>query len=159
MKSQLGTFNVVSGRIIVSDPCYEAKNELQLPAVNGEWKASISGKDRNSVLNVSTKGSSKFPWEKVSTAGVDSGQMSVFDLSAYRNDKEAEGRDLSQWKPDKGAGEQFYAACCVLTCYAENSAGVLPHGAVSQSGYGDGVYPVYVKKNEQGKVVAVKVKF
>ena len=160
---KIGTFQVKSGKIIVSDPCYDHKSEAKYPAVNGVWQASVAGKDGVASLTASTKGASKFRWEKDTTAGVDSGQMSIFDLKFYRDDNLAKGIKMPDWMTPsrikkEGKGEKFYGACCTLTL-SENSAGVLPNGVASGTLHGDGVYPVYIKKNEQGKVVAVKVRF
>lgn len=160
---KIGKFKVESGRIIVCDPCYTPKMEAKYSAVNGEWQASVSGTDRNASLTASTKGSSKYPWVKDTKAGVDSGQMSVFDLKFFRDDAEAGKTAMPKWMTPKrikseGPGEVFYGACCTMTSN-EQSAGSLPHGAISASGYGDGLYPIYIKKNPQGKVVAVSIKF
>jgi len=62
--------------------------------------------------------------------GVDSGQAGVFDLSHYWNDSVA---------PEVAPEEVWYSMCCAVTL-SECSAGVVPFGAVSSSGYGDGGY-------------------
>jgi hypothetical protein len=94
-------------------------------------------------------------WKKIGSVGVDSGQMSIFDKKFYRDDKEADGMneelERMHYDPeeDKEPGEKFYHACGGLTLpptlwdLALSLGGTLPHGAVSQSGEGDGGYNVY----------------
>lgn len=188
-KYDLGTFKVESGELIVSDPCYKVGTWCagSLKAVNGEWKASSYGADihwageryirrvTSLIVESSKDNSESMEWERTKIhAGVDSGQMSIYDIKFYRDDAEAEGRDISSWtygKKPKGKGETFYAAACCLTLgdYVRDESGdrqrgftpggILPHGVVSSSGEGDGGYAVYVKKNSKGLIIAVKVNF
>lgn len=51
-----------------------------------------------------------------------------------------------------------YNACCRKTISAE-SAGQVDLGAAVSSGYGDGSYPVYVRRNYEGRVMQVLVDF
>lgn len=94
--------------------------------------------------------------------GVDSGQAGIFDLAEYAkalSDKEAD----SQNREERGSQfSQFYQQVCYLTS-KEASFGVLPFGAVSSSGYGDGGYRCYVLKDAAGtpeeKIVAALILF
>jgi len=71
---------------------------------------------------------------------MDSGLAGIFDAEKYRpEDKE------------------WYNLCYNITM-SRDGAGVLDGGAVSESGYGDGVYACY-KLEENGEIVAVKVVF
>ena len=182
---KLGTFKVETGKVYVSDPCYE-KSEgkttsrslgVALPAVNGIWESTVAvhkTEGRVSILTAkarTVRNSESGAWTEVFEAGVDSGQMSIFDEKFYRAKSEGEGKMSPTWEGmatskhenEKDGGGTFYGACCTLTCGEDNGrtsqAGVLEHGAVSSTGYGDGCYPVFVKKNKAGEVVAVKVKF
>lgn len=165
MKTVLGTFTVESGHIIISDPCYKKsviKKGLstthEVPI--GIWKASVTRGDRVSALIVEYADTGEScKWVKTGeTVAVDSGQMSIFDEKFYLKVSEAKGRELAHYiKRDP-----FYAACCALTCGPNSESrdgGVLPHGAVSPSGYGDGVYEVYIKTLANGTIVGVKVSF
>jgi hypothetical protein len=42
---------------------------------------------------------------------------------------------------------------------SEDGWGVYDTGVVASSGYGDGVYPMTVAKNEEGKVVSIAITF
>lgn len=95
-------------------------------------------------------------WDLVGYCGVDSGQLMITD-PCY----------LDEWVADecgdkvKEKNNYSYAGACELTI-ADNKGGQLNKtgievGVVFASGYGDGVYPVYCKKNKDGRVVEVKV--
>ncbi len=172
MKKVIGTFKVESGEVTVSDPCYDLKSIAgKWQAVNGDWKAAINLRKDGTVSSLTAtlvNPGKTDKWEKTNSAGgVDSGQMSIFDSKFYRAPSEADGKPQPKWmdsKRIKEVGEKFYGACCTLTC-GDNSenlgGGVLAHGTVSSSGYGDGVYPVYVKfaNGPSAKVVGIKVRF
>ena len=167
---KLGTFKVETGKVYVCDPCYGKGDSLGYlaDAVNGVWKATAritKNEGRVSVLTAkSSEAKDGGEWTKLRTACVDSGQMSIFDFDFFKKESEGKGKCSKSWQymedEDDGA---FYGACCSLTCGESNGVGmhggVLEHGAVSSTGWGDGCYPVFVKKNKTGKVVAVKVKF
>ena len=163
------TFELKSGKIVISDPCYDRATWCGIygrKAMNGTWETDIGISDegewgkRVSVL-VAKHGdfASRHDWEDYGTVGVDSGQMSIFDSNAY---KDGEG------EADKDG--TFYNRCCRETCKAfdhrpkkkadeDYDWGVVDNaGVVSCSGYGDGSYPVEVIK-EGDKIVAVRVTF
>ncbi len=52
----------------------------------------------------------------------------------------------------------WYSMCCQHTL-SERSAGVIPGGAVSESGYGDGAYECFYRVNPNDEVVGVKIVF
>lgn len=84
--------------------------------------------------------------------GVDSGQAGFFDLKQFE-DQLSEGRyEAPKW-------EAFYKRCCNLTLETKYSFGVIEFGAISSSGYGDGGYPLFLKRDEQGKVIAARIVF
>lgn len=55
-------------------------------------------------------------------------------------------------------GLKYYVACCDMVA-SDAQGGVVPSGAVSMSGYGDGMYEVKVKYNLSKEVVGVKIEF
>ena len=75
--------------------------------------------------------------EELFKVGVDSGQAGVFDKPFYRA-----GADAGQI-PSEDALEAWYNSCCNQTLHTDHYAGVIPHGVVSNSGYGDGGYICY----------------
>lgn len=166
-KIELGRWLCSTGRIRISDPCYDRGSNSSFSlahiidnATTGLWVAEIvivnsgfsqgrikyllSHKDGISdeeIVTV-TKNSFKCP--------VDSGQLGFFDDEFYKVDLELE--------------EEFYDNCCVQT-EGELKAGLVifdeedPIGVVSSSGWGDGYYDGTVCKNADGKVVQICVQF
>ncbi|WHY79908.1 hypothetical protein QNH20_12505 [Neobacillus sp. WH10] len=55
-------------------------------------------------------------------------------------------------------GLKYYVACCDIVA-SDAQGGVVPGGAVSMSGYGDGVYDVKVKYNISKEVIGVMIDF
>ena len=90
--------------------------------------------------------------------GVDSGQAGFFDVVKYANavlDKE----DDSASRSERGEGFQsFYDTVCDLTL-ADKSFGVVEFGCVSSSGYGDGGYNCYVRRNDVGQAIEAIITF
>jgi len=167
-------FEITSGKAVLSDPCYELGTWCQgvIDNVkNGKWVAILEQSDegawgtRNSILmslNVEAmKNNPKLEMQLMSSGellsfdgGVDSGQFGHFDFANYRKDETAV--DLPKvWDDERESqeGDKFYRACCFQTLEKEDSFGVLPFGCVSSSGYGDGSYPTYGIKDENGEYV------
>lgn len=145
-KTRVGTFEVQSGRIMVSDPCY-AGGGTGFAAVNGTWVGEIEESNegefglRVSRLTAYLKGSkAEFtPSDRHGSVDVDSGQMSISDAASY-------GR-----LPD-----ELYEDVCDVT----RPAGIVEGFAVASStGYGDGGYGLFTNIDKSGRVVAVSVVF
>lgn len=174
-------FNVTSGKMVCSDPCYEIPTWCQgvIDNVkNGKWEAGIATSDEGSWgerishlwvynLEAAIKNPSlvrdieRFMGHELPfSGGVDSGQFGFFDFAHYRNDESA--KDLTKQDfgddYDRKSGDQWYRACCELTL-GTDSFGVLPFGAVSSSGYGDGSYTVRGIKDDEGLYVAFCVEY
>ena len=144
--------------VYVTDPCYSVPTWCQTKLTNvlpGEWIVSMiydekQGTNRNAELFLVHKDyqgkSLLYDWDWLGDFGVDSGQAGVFDAASYRNDSAAEaiqtpyvdfvlpGRDLE--------GDAWYEKMCKFTL-GESGWGAYDAGAVSSSGWGDGMYPVY----------------
>lgn len=173
-------FEVTSGKLVLTDPCYKIPTWCQGVVDNvkkGTWVTDVEKTDGSdgwgvrcgALYAVNEEALNKNPnlIDKVRgfgsndlhlldfDGGVDSGQFGYFDHEHYRNDESA--KDLPKeyfgegW--DEEAGDVWYRACAVITL-ADVSWGVLPHGVVSSSGYGDGSYPTYGIKDENGEYVA-----
>lgn len=176
-------FNVTSGKMVCSDPCYTLDPPTWCQGVienvkNGKWEAGIATSDEGSwgervshlwvynleaaikdptiVRRIEMYGGTKLPF----SGGVDSGQFGFFDFAHYRNDESA--KDLAKHNFgdgfDQESGDQWYRACCELTL-GDDSFGVLPFGAVSSTGYGDGSYEVRGIKDDEGLYVAFCVEY
>lgn len=159
----MNTFNVNSGKIIASDPCYKEQiwcNYVIENARNGQWVASVdfegsplhlrpirlylvhSDITKVDVLNK--------PWDLIGWGGVDSGQFGFFD-----SDERLEKREQ-----DDEVWENWYTKCCDITL-SDDSYGANDDigGVVSRTFYGDGSYPVSVIRNENGEAIALMVNF
>ncbi|MGO8714965.1 MAG: hypothetical protein ACLQSX_03705 [Smithella sp.] len=146
-KRELGLFEVASGMVIVSDPCYERGTWCagQLAVKKGAWKAVVIfranrvGELRayhNSINPNSVKVWEKQPFE----VGVDSGQAGIFDDIVYAPNDDA-----------------WYRSCSAITLKALGT-GILKNGVVSESGYGDGGYTCFTAEVD-GEIVAIKIVF
>jgi hypothetical protein len=96
-------------------------------------------------------------WEKVGEIGVDAGLCWIGDPCYILHKKPTEvpsnlGKDWSEFC--RLLGEDYPTAKQFNYDLGHPGLGV----AVS-TGYGDGTYPVYIKKNEEGRIVGVMVKF
>jgi hypothetical protein len=176
MENVKNEFEVTSGEIVCSDPCYDLDTWCQgiVKARNGKWIAEVEISDEGSwgkrIAELKIYHSDiadKFLSEmgKIDllnfSAGVDSGQFGFFDRGTYRNDDSVS--DLVKY--DFGAnyvkdesGDEWYRACCYITLEHEQF-GVLPNGAVSSSGFGDGSYDVFGAKDENGEYIYLHVVF
>lgn len=87
---------------------------------------------------------------------VDSGQAMVGD-PCYINDWDTNSGD--DWAPENHDGEYSYqGASNTTTKYKFGEIGN-SNAVVFETGYGDGVYPVYVKLNKDGRVAQVVIDF
>ena len=170
MKKHLGSFKVVSGLLVISDPCYDDSGDWGgvLKARKGNWDTHVimkGGRVHELVAEWTGKTSHELGhWEKTEgCAGVDSGQMAIFDRDFFLKNSEAIGQPAGWMVPEKGGHSSFYAACCNLTHDPKDDrvGGILPHGVVSQSGHGDGCYPIQIRfiNQPRAQVVGVKVRF
>ena len=177
-------FNVTSGKMVLSDPCYEIPTWCQgviSNVKNGEWVGIIEQSDeggwgmRNSILislNVEAfkknprledelRASDSFRELLEFSGGVDSGQFGHFDYAGYRKDELVNGLPKAfgdDWAVNEG--DEWYRVCCHQTLETEDSFGVVcGSGVVSSSGYGDGSYDTYGIKDENGEYVGFMTVF
>lgn len=178
----LGTIKV-DGPLIVSDPCYLKADEPFLrdgltgrvegiPAGvypvwietedKGEWGTRVS------TLRIEIEEGARGHKRQVGTLGVDSGQM-AFVSESLVPEWGGDPRDEREWlrlcREEYDAGHFNYPAVCHATRadghgIATRSFGgvLLDKIAVSESGFGDGSYPLYVTTLD-GNVTAVTVEF
>lgn len=136
----LGYFEVTSGKVILTDPCYEFDAEKAVPARNGKWAAYINLDHQGYIyellaLHEDTTNFITIVEDMNFTCPVDSGQAGIFDADLY-----------AQYQGGKyGQLDTFYGQVCHLTCDTDLASGVVTinddtFGAVSTSGYGDGDY-------------------
>lgn len=159
--------------VYVTDPCYSVPTWCQTKLTNvlpGEWIVSMiydekGGSNRNAELFLVHKDyqgkSLLYDWDWLGDFGVDSGQAGVFDAASYRSDSAAEAIKTPKvdfFLPGNDQeGDAWYEKICKFTL-ANDGWGTYAAGAVSSSGYGDGMYPVYGAEVD-GKVVALQLVF
>lgn len=177
----IGTFEVDKfGTLIISDPCYDFStwcNGKISFAKEGTWHAYIDCMNteilgiRNANLTVIhedyVSNDEHKPWKIIQAfIGVDSGQCGIFNAKHFRNDELArkypsDNRFIIRDEP----GSEFYNQCCMITSNFDYevsrglAAGVVPGGAVSMSGFGDGRYDAYYFESDKGEVIGVFVEF
>jgi len=165
-------FEIKSGIMVASDPCYTIPTWCQgiiSNVKNGTWSAEVKISDegdwgkRIAMLKIKHIGSKPITkYEELNfNGGVDSGQFGFFDKEFYRNDeavKELPKYDFGgDFKRDDEDGEEWYLACCNITL--KKRWGCLPNGVVSETGFGDGSYGVYGRKDTNGEWVEFKVRY
>jgi hypothetical protein len=163
----VGNFTVESGKLIVTDPAYQAdEDELQIilsNIKNGEWKAFISYTKEEVVESLSVFYGEKKPSGKWHVCekliAVDSAQAGIFDYKIFGRDDtiQYEVRNVHDIEIDAD-GLKYYVACSDVVA-SDAQGGVIPGGAVSMSGYGDGMYEVKVKYNIAKEVIGVMIDF
>ncbi len=170
---ELGEFEVESNEIVISDPCYEKDEWCNLikKALNGSWKAKIIVGDFNDMgkrtndLFVCHKDYDyldidNYAWKHIGDCGVDSGQLGVFDLKYFKDDKDKSLDDIEE--SEICQDEKFYNRMCFLTLGNDSGnntyGGVYKRGVNVSSGFGDGNYIVRAII-ENKIVVAVWVNF
>lgn len=148
---------LLSDRVIISDPCYDIgtwctgtlDNVLPGPYVV-KYDMNESFGLRVSALAVIHEDytSSEYEWEEIENAyiGVDSGECGIYDSKFFET-----------IKSDKEIDKKFYDISSNYQfpdVYVVNASCV-----VSRSGYGDGGYPLYVARNNEGKVIGISVQY
>ena len=146
----------------ISDPCYEPDCWCSCtvhgfrPGIYNAYVVEDPEEGRVAELVIcleeaDTSTKSRMDWiENDASVAVDSGQAGFFNEKFFS----------TVGKGDYDDPDSFYGECCGITL-ADEPYGVLGNelGVVSSSGYGDGVYPLYVVLDSNGKVIAAKIVF
>jgi hypothetical protein len=177
MELLLGKWDNESGIVLVTDPCYDkpqsneggyfAASAIIYNAVKGQWNSMIIqadleiwGPHNAKLITWHTALGDGSSLDKIALAEtefapcVDSGQLGIFDYSEYPDGDTGEYGDI----------DSFYGKCCDYTINTREAAHIMIFnrkyiGVVSRSGCGDGMYPCYIHKNEQGQVDIIAVDF
>ncbi|MFS0781227.1 SMI1/KNR4 family protein [Bacillus sp. 1P06AnD] len=165
---KVGTFLVESEKLIITDPGYRVDEEQEMQIIienvkKGTWNSSISYSDEEVVDYLLAFHGDKKPRGKWHLCdkwiGIDSAKAGIFDLETFGRDEmvpyEVENTDDLDMDEE---GMKYFVACCDKVS-SNAQGGVVPGGAVSMSGYGDGVYQVNVKYNISKEVVGVMIDF
>ena len=95
-------------------------------------------------------------WVSAGSVGVDSGQIMIVDPCYIRNN--FDNHDGSQkWEPSVYKGQLNYQGVSATTI--AEGFGQAGEAVATTSGYGDGVYPVEVRLNEDNRVMELRIKF
>lgn len=90
--------------------------------------------------------------------GVDSGQAGFFDLEPFAAQSATE-EENGGYNQDTEHGK-FYRSICEQACEGEERVPfIVPFGAASSSGYGDGGYNLYVLRDKDGLVIEAVIVF
>ena len=159
-------FEITSGRIVITDPCYDisdpfhwkpkAKNGIWVSDMQDDFMIDLNDNETDEIGNISgfkvchESYDGKYDrsmWQEVS---VDSGCIGVFDLSKYPK------------KPTTKAFKEFYQNVLNVTSFVDNS---IKFGSVGSFGFaakttlGDGSYRAVLFFNEQYELVCIECCF
>lgn len=157
-------------KLVVSDPCYTLNTWCLIVLNNmleGNYRCFFernedSGISESWIVHENYKVNKETIDDFVDYIGVDSGQAGYFDYEYFEKYS-----DLKSTNPDK-YNEEYYLKICNLTySYFEEiernsvSGGITSNNEafVTSSGYGDGCYECFVKRNKENKIIAVKIVF
>jgi len=151
----------LSNKVIVSDPCYSIPTWCQTVLTDvlpGRYISQV-----NEDPETDNYYQKHLDYQEHSTCGVDSGQLGIFDAASYRSDAAAAG--ISTPRIDFSIpgnaqdGDAWYEKMCKITLGEPLRYGAYDTGVVSSSGWGDGMYPLQVARNDDGQIVAMLVTF
>ena len=158
----------LGSKIVVSDPCYElgiwcaGVLENVLP---GEYKCNICIKN---IVNWGNRVTHLYVVHKDYTiniddiseeqefiVGVDSGTAGIFDYDYYAKYNTHEKTAYNWYK--QHITNAFFPS--LISSTWKNYVLTHDKGFVSQSGYGDGGYNCYVKRNSDGQIIAIMIEY
>lgn len=151
---KVGVVGVDAGMVMVGDPCY----------IDGSWKRDTEAAG-HPPYRLTKEGLKKFPnlagltWKFPFPWGTFADKSPLFGMSV--NDLREKG--LAEEVESKPSGEFSYFGCCDRqgdTGQLSHANGIEGAGVVVSSGYGDGCYPVMVRRDpKSGRIAEMKVVF
>lgn len=174
-----GQFTQKSKKMIVSDPCYEYNvNDKKTyyhifdNVKRGSWNVWTMHWDNDTICELVAIycpfNISKNPeatdyhftfrdWKNIGTVFVDSGQLGIYDLKNYRDDKNVGSYDIWNKYKIQNEGDKWYAMNCQKTL-SKPYAGIINNGCVASPCFGDGIYNVEILKF-QGQINGIRIIF
>lgn len=163
MALELGTININSGYMYVTDPCYDTDvwccNKIKVK--NGVWvcleHGSKTTRDRGESLEVihSDYANEKLNYIQADgEVGVDSGTVSFADSKFYEEKHKDEATKEEWWQNDVCAEliiEDNENHRCYTDTYKRNEM------VARSTKWGDGSYPFYIAKNDKGEIIACRI--
>ena len=162
MVNNFGTIEL-GNNVIVSDPCYESTNfynRLLRNVKSGIYNCIVASADfdwwgertRSIVVMHNKYKATRKDWRLIGRAGVDSGQMGIYDKEYFVS----KDGDEKEWYDDK---DTWYKNLCTKNEFDDRGVILDNKGVVCHSGYGDGIYNVYAIYNSKDEIVGIKVRF
>lgn len=168
---QIGSFKNETNKMIVSDTSYEIPQPNEIFKLNEiitvpicTWNVYIE-QERKRIKTLiivrENMNNNLNNWTCIFSAGVDTGNLGFFDLKYYRDDNIVGDHKLTPYIDMIEKGDKWYSMCIFLAFENKNehNASIVPYGALSESGYGDGIYDIYVCYDNNKNVVALKAEF
>ncbi|MBK1667017.1 hypothetical protein CKO28_03030 [Rhodovibrio sodomensis] len=150
---RFATLMLTAGRLGVSDPCHASEGlDTVLDAEPGAWDALVTiekrggwwGQRVSSLVLIKVGEDTTLPIEQyVDSLPVDAGLMMFCDADR-----------LPQLGPDA-----YDEVICCHDNLNRDRFQIDDRGVVSDTGLGDGIYKLRVRRNQEGKIVAAKVSF
>lgn len=152
-------------KIIVGDACFlfkNSKDELlkEIEIVPGKYEYNINllrnciNRPRNIVILLENEIYSNLDFQYIGNVFVGSGTLCVFNNSFYKemNSLYAEDKDKFELKVEEILFSNENAT-------AIDKQTIDNKYLISDTSYGDGWYAVFVKKNNEGKIIGIKIDF
>lgn len=159
-----GTINFKSGFVDITDPCYDnntwCRLRKELPAGEYKYEANIDdcgdwGKRVTSIRIQRKDWKGHRTTKLVGYIGVDAGLAGFFD---NKPDYNRISPEHDEWVDDVCADFLFKQSGQVYEAHCDNA--MRCEGVFTESGYGDGSYPVYeIRSDYTGVIVGYKIKF
>ena len=145
--------------IICTDPCYSPDTWCQCVLRDvkpGDWDVIIEDRalemwgHRITSLRIKHSDYKSKPTNELlsSDIGVDSGQCGFFDIDYF-----------NRHKSDREIENLWYGRVCDKTLNTPHYGTIDGRGVASESGYGDGMYELYGRRNKNGELVELRVVF
>lgn len=158
--STLGSFIITGNKIHVSDPCYDYNCPGAVTIDNvlsGRYLATLLKHNldiwetRVCRLTIEHEDYKDIVPDIFSgyEIAVDSGQAGFFDDYYYQYNQGGDFGDINT----------LFGLACSLTLSKNRGGIMLDKGVVSETGFGDGCYPLFIAKNHEGKIVASSIIF
>ena len=161
---KLGKFEIVTGKVLVSDPCYDKGTWCQGILNNvrkGNWTAYVrkgrEGRIAQLIAVADGEKTDKITKPTDFHIGVDSGQCGIFDSEHYQLSSDVKKVPKFNALTLNEDADKWYNMCCDLTL-SEVQGGVIPYGCVSSTGWGDGDYYLYTKTKDK-EIVGLRVRY
>lgn len=149
---------LINGSVTISDPCYEPHIwcAAVMNVMPGQWVCLAERLSENLIgaLRICKPGcESVIPDEDYCSVAVDSGQCGFFDTAYY------EEKHPAAFVDDSEVSKKWYDEVCKITSQQKCGLTSNSFGVVASSGFGEGVYPVYIGREAHGDIVAIEIRF